>query len=487
MPDLLYHLVRPDPRAEAAIEFVLANLGITARAAVPPELWGQPHLVYGTAEPHQNGFAIAERPSTPFWGALLSGEVDPEATEGRIEFDIVAAIATLLGDDLHADVGPDALDDHGRLTYRASLPTQAGLGDRPIVNEYVAFVGAALKARLGVEGSPSWPNGRRAAIGLSHDVDTPDRYALLGSALRPWRFRRSPLSYVRGGLTMAVARSHDRDPDDFWLFDRVTESERAFGFRSTFFFATVPFHASRGSHVDVTYNVSEKRYRRVLRALSADGFEVGLHASYRAHERAEWMAAERARLSSIAGQPISGVRHHYWHLGPDVAATLRSHEDAGFTYDSSIAFNDHIGFRRSVALPFNAFDAGLGRTLRTIELPTVAMDGSLFSASNDIDSAVAAVDTLVDRIADVGGFGAVDWHIQASYPANPEYRVWGLTYLEILRFLAARSDVWVDSLGAIARWVSRRNSRLAATARAPSDGPNRPATLTRVPEIESTR
>jgi hypothetical protein len=143
-------------------------------------------------------------------------------------------------------------------------------------------------------------------------------------------------------------------------------------------------------------------------------------------------------------------------MGPDVEATLRAHEQAGFAYDTSLAFNDHLGFRRSVALPFHPFDPALNRPLRTMELPTFCMDGNLFYLSNDIDAAVDAVGRMIDRIVEVGGLGVIDWHIQTSFPANREFRAWGIAYQEILSRLAGRSEVWVTSLEAIAEWVARR-------------------------------
>jgi len=192
-----------------------------------------------------------------------------------------------------------------------------------------------------------------------------------------------------------------------------------------------------------------------------DGFEIGLHASYRAHEDPARVVAEGARLADVAGRAVPGLRHHYWQLGPDESATLRAHEAAGFTYDSSLAFNDHVGFRRGVALPFRPFDAVLGRPLRTIQIPTFCMDGNLFPAPGDIDEAVATVDRLIDGIVATGGLGAIDWHIQTSYPRNPTFAAWGTAYQEILKRLAARPDVWVTGLEAIASWVARRSAGLA--------------------------
>jgi hypothetical protein len=459
--DLLYHVERSHPATDAVLAFVFESLGIRAKAGRPSELGNWPHLLYGghPAVP-PNGVAIPERSGDLLWPELLAGAVEPASLDGRVPFDLVGAIGAFLRDEVHGDVDPSGYDVHDRLTYCASLPARAGFGARAIVNVYVDFLGRLLSERLGLTGKARWPHDKAAAIGLSHDVDLPDRYAFLSSAVRPWRLRRAPRTYVLRTLELAAARARDPNPRAFWLFDEVAASESSLGFRSTFFFATVPFHSRRGAGEDVAYDAGERRFRTVFRWLREAGFEIGLHASYRACEDVSRLLAERRRLSDLAQTEVNGVRHHYWHLGRDVRATLRAHEDAGFGYDTSLAFNEHPGFRRSVALPFHVYDPDRGRPLRTIELPTFCMDGSLLYRSRDVDAAVATVDGLIDEIVETGGMGAINWHSHTSYPTTSEFHAWGVTYQEILRLLASRSDVWTTSLGSIASWVSERRADL---------------------------
>lgn len=457
MAELLYHVEQPDARAEAVLAFILESLGIDAERCAPPGLWERPHLIYGGLQAvRPNGVVIRKNPRDRFWPELLGGAVDHTSLGGEVAFDLVSAISAFLRDEVHRDLESGAFDAHDRLAFGASAPARAGFGDIPVVNHYVEFVGRLLRDRLGVAGRARWPRGRSAAIGLSHDVDLPDRYALLQSAMRPWRLRGAPRTYLRRTLELAARRARDRNPRDYWLFDQIMDSETARGFRSTFFFATVPFHARLGAHLDVAYDVGRHEFRTAFRSIRDADFGIGLHASYRAYEDASRLAAERARLSAVADGEVAGVRHHYWHLGQDFEATLRAHEQAGFAYDTSIAFNDHLGFRRSVALPFHPFDPVLDRPLRTVQLPTFCMDGNLFYVSSDIDTAVEAVGRMIDRIVEVGGLGVIDWHIQSSFPANREFRAWGIAYQEILSHLAGRSDVWVTSLETIAAWVARR-------------------------------
>jgi len=247
-----------------------------------------------------------------------------------------------------------------------------------------------------------------------------------------------------------------KDPRrEAWPFDALRASETRRGFRSTFFFAATSRFARNASLLDVPYDIREPRFETLLRALRDDGVELGLHASYRAHEVPGRLAAEKARLERVAGTQVHGVRHHYWQLGPDPATTLRAHAKAGFRYDSSLAFNDHPGFRRSVARGFNPFDPVHGRALRTRQLPVFCMDGSVLYGSDDVDAAVGSVAGFVAEIRGVGGLGVIDWHAETSIPDGLR-PAWGVAYEEILDLVAADPGLWVTDLGSIDRWLSER-------------------------------
>jgi hypothetical protein len=84
------------------------------------------------------------------------------------------------------------------------------------------------------------------------------------------------------------------------------------------------------------------------------------------------------------------------------------------------------------------------------------MDGNLFYKSTDVDEAVTAIAGMLDTVVDAGGALVIDWHLQASVPTNPEYRAWAEAYQQVLDLAAARPDVWVADLDAIARWWPER-------------------------------
>jgi hypothetical protein len=457
-------------RDRATLAFLLDALGIAGRPVADPADAGDgPLLAHGPLEPGPGRVVIPYRADDARSLApdlVRRLEVDAGA-HAVLPFDVVSVIGALLRDEPAGAIGADGRDEHGRVRFDASTAARTDV-DGPLVDRLAERTGWWLQRRLGITGADRWPDGALFAVGLSHDVDHPDRYPTLRAiAGGPGRLARAPRTLALRALDDLGSLVRQRQPGEFWVFDRLVESEASRGFAATWFFATTPFHARWGVTYDVAYDVADARFRRVFDQLAEAGHEVGLHTGYDAFAAPGRIADERARLVRASGAPVDGNRHHYWHLGPDPAATLRVHEAAGFRYDSSIAFNDHVGFRRSTSLPFHPFDAPSSGPLRLRELPVFAMDGNLFYHSNDVEAAVATIAAGFDDLAEVRGMAVFDWHLQACVPTRSAYAPWAEAYQAVLDLLAARPDVWVTDLGSIDRWWSERRERIEAAADAP--------------------
>ena len=451
---LAFALERESALDRYVIGFLADALGL--RAVETEASPGRPLLYYGDGPPDGvQGVVIPRRPGDVLWRELLDGSLDPATIGPQLGFDPIAAIGALLTDAVNAG---RPTDRHGRLPFAASFQAEHALGEAPLVDRYVEALRPLIQRELGdPPARPRWPHGRRAAIGLSHDVDRPYKWGIL-RAVREGRHPPNLAALPRFAAKAAYTtlQRARRPADDFWLFDRIVAAEQRHGFRSTFLFAAMPAFGEWGTFDDVYYDLGWPRFGPVFARLRDGGFGIGLHASYSAHRGLDRLVLERDRLGNLSGVEPRGLRHHLWHLGPDEAATLRLHERAGFAFDASLAFNDHLGFRRNVALPFRPWDRLEQRPLRTVQLPTFCMDGNLFYGGSSVADAVEQVDRHVSAIKAVGGFGSIDWHVRASVPANREFRSWGEAYLAILERLAADPELWVTSLDEVASWVESR-------------------------------
>lgn len=305
---------------------------------------------------------------------------------------------------------------------------------------------------------PRWPHGKRAAAAVGHDVDYPE----IIKWLEPLRV------LARQGLRgLPAAAALLRGKRKHWHFLSWAEMERILDTRSAFYFVARQgslFEYALGTP-DPFYDVRSRRFRKLFADLTEKGFEIGLHASYRAYENCEQFAAEKQALEEASAQSIRGNRHHYWHLSPDdPESTLLLHERIGLQYDTSLIHDRYVGWRRGLCWPFFPFHQQERRELKTLQIPTAWMDDHLFGHRKDNPGdRMEILHALADRAADQGGCLLVDVHDYVfDEVLFPE---WAGTYRGLWEYLIARADFWVDTPHRIAEHWIRRYSALQQASR----------------------
>lgn len=184
------------------------------------------------------------------------------------------------------------------------------------------------------------------------------------------------------------------------------------------------------------------RYRSIIKKIIERGFEVGIHLSYNAHKNKKTIAAEKKRLENITGHPVRGNRHHYWKMKKPFWDTLAGHAESGLFYDTSIGFNDHEGFRLGVALPFYPWNPLRTREIKTLQLPTVLMDGNIFY--HELPNPAMLIEKfqpLLETLKLYQGTACLCWHVRTSFPGSKEFKAWGEGYLALLRYLAKDPEI----------------------------------------------
>jgi hypothetical protein len=340
---------------------------------------------------------------------------------------------------------------HGHLRAEAPFPRDVF----PVA--LASHIGRRLEQafeQLGLPtGEPRWPGAARAAACLTHDVDYPQAVRWL----EPFRrLHRDGRHAVRPALALVVkAKTH-------WHFDSWLQLEQSVEARSAFYF--VPRQGSLWEYAagtpDPFYDVTSPRFRALFRSLTDAGAEVALHASYRAHESPDRLAMEKQKLEEVSGQKIEGVRHHYLHLDPaDPESTLLLHEAVGLKHDSSLAHERYVGWRRALSWPFFPFHPRERREVKTLQLPLAWMDAQLFRyrADNPGDRA-DVLKALADHCVGQGGCLVIDVH---EYVYDEElFPGWARAYRELLAYIKARGDFWVDTPRRVAEHWSARHARV---------------------------
>lgn len=338
----------------------------------------------------------------------------------------------------------------------------------PEIDEWAASRRRELSAT--VELVPLWPDGRPFAMCLTHDVDLVSDASTVTQSLRSMRYglapggpQRSPVvrfatPAARAGRALAggIARHPNAEQLELSL---ALEQRR--GVRASYFFTVYP--STDASRFDCVYAMSDRcrfrgrpcRVRDVLRLLSDEGFDVGLHGSYPSAIRPDVLVHERERLEEAANLEIVTTRQHFLHW--DVRATPKLQEAAGLRADTTVGFNRAVGFRAGTSLPFRLFDAETETPIAILEVPLTLHDGPLLRADGlelDADLARETIQLILDQIAAVSGVATLSFH-----PNNLTQREFLDLYEWALDYALDRG-AWIASLYEMDAWWRHRAALL---------------------------
>jgi peptidoglycan/xylan/chitin deacetylase (PgdA/CDA1 family) len=370
----------------------------------------------------------------------------------------------------------DHRDEWGNFEFGMAEANRAGRLWVPELDLWLADRRAELARDA--ELVPLWPDGRRFAVCVTHDVDMVSRAVTPAQALRGVRAALRPMPEGRGegasDRVLRVARAAARPayhgvarvPPCGPTLERCAAIELELGVTGSYLFTVLPDDPTPYDCVYALEDPCEFRGRRttvaeVTRELAADGFDVGLHGSYASALDARILSAERERLAAATGGPVTTTRQHYLHF--DVRRTPRVQAESGLRTDSTLGFNRNIGFRAGTSLPFRLFDAERESEVDVLEVPLVIQEAPLV-ASNALDlgadGARTAVTGVIDSVAEAGGVATVLFHPHSLLDPGQ---------LELYRHVIEHglaSGAWVASLAEIDAWWRERERRLAPVAEA---------------------
>jgi hypothetical protein len=255
--------------------------------------------------------------------------------------------------------------------------------------------------------APTWPQGARFAVVLSHDIDfLPAGFgdiALQGAKtfMRHLVRQRDPADALRALAGLARAAVHRRDP--YGCVPQMLKQEQRMGVRASYQVAVGRRHPA-----DVNYRIEDDRVRDYLRAIVDIGFEVCLHGSYRSTENDTWYAEEVALLSRRLARPL-GSRQHFLSFNADRLFSMQ--ERCGIEYDMSMGYPDRPGARSGFSHPYFPYCFAEDRPYRVLQLSLVLMDVTLRGYMNlRPDAAWPLIERELQRLAQQRGAASVVWH-----------------------------------------------------------------------------
>jgi hypothetical protein len=290
-------------------------------------------------------------------------------------------------------------------------------------------------------------------MGIRHHLLDHSAIGFVGRALQSlWTASRTGWPKVRKNIAALLSLPAvflKRRPDFWYPLDRYREAEGHLP--STYFFIPHAGRAGKGGRGKraflraARYRVEE--YSADLRQLEEAGREVGVHG-IDAWCDVDQGVVERRVIRDITGRDDLGIRMHWLYFGDDSPSIL---ERAGYAYDSTMGFNDAVGYRNGTTQVFRPHGAS---TL--LELPLNVQDTALLFPGRmhlSESEALERCDRLIDNATGFGGVLTINWHDRSLAPE----RNWDDVYRELLTRLRARAPWFARARDAVA-WFRRRRA-----------------------------
>ena len=310
---------------------------------------------------------------------------------------------------------------------------------------------------------PKWRYGKPFSACLTHDVDDVSAFSFKQS----FRAIQSPFNglskvnqkveklerIVKNTIKSALIGFKN---DPFHCFERLLSIEKKFDAKSTFFFWPGWSNVKKHHHTDCIYELHDRllfdgqkcSVAEMMREIKHQGWEIGLHPSWYAFNDVDELKRQKEALEKALKSSIHSVRQHYLHY--DIRKTPRTHSEAGFKYDSTLGFNNNVGFRFGTCYPWNLWDLKIEKKLPIIEIPLIIQDTALLSSKKGmgLDSAMALdyIILIADRVKEVGGALTLLWH--PNEMINPHFVT---VYKKSLAYLK-KQNCWLSSIQEIGNW-----------------------------------
>ena len=306
-------------------------------------------------------------------------------------------------------------DEHDRFPAWASLAYQEGFLERPIVDEYVEILWVAMQQL--------WPQlarkRREPRTFVTCDVDSalsfrgkwPRVVRRMGGDLlhrhspaRAWRTLNSAIGTAVGNLAA--------DPDWHGLQWMMDVNERA-GHPVAFYF--IP--ETTDAKFDNPLPLEDPRSQALIKQMHERGHEIGLHPGYQTYQQPEtmarsaWSLRQHMAQAGIDQSAIGGRMHYLRWRTPE---TMRAWEEAGMSYDSTLAYADHPGFRCGTCHEYPLYDLVARQPLRLRERPLIVMECSViakrYMGMGYSDDALELMLSYKETCRRFGGTFTLLWH-----------------------------------------------------------------------------
>ena len=348
----------------------------------------------------------------------------------QIQYDILSSAFYFLS--CYQERESQKEDRFGRFPLEESLLYNLGMLEIPVVNYYFDILAEAIRIHGGKEVRRRGTAQPTFTASVTHDIDR----CKTGWGQNAFR------ALLAGQLPdlWSVVKQRMQGRDVWFNFPQMIQLEAALDLSASYYFIDEQRKIDGVKHAD--YDLHAKDMLSVLDQLREAGHEIGIHGSYGSGWKMDKLRGEVEEFPV----PVTGGRFHY--LALQVPESFHRIEEAGLSYDTSLGFAEHMGFRSGFCLPYPPFNFQNEEAFNFIEYPLVLMDTTLIKNKYmglTPDTTLDRFASLLSEIQRFSGHLVMLWH-NAVFTGY-KYREWLPVFRRIIRFTKENSGEFVTLAG----------------------------------------
>jgi hypothetical protein len=342
-------------------------------------------------------------------------------------------------------------DSVNRIPFEKNVFARCELDERrPYAALAMWFLQRAIRKLFPVaeERARAPEGGLTHAIVCSHDVDfIPLGYLstlrrLAKNSLISLLLQQSPT--LAFGIAARAVRFALGGVNPLRNIEKLANSEQISGITSSF-----NFIVRHGHRRDANYRIESQGVIALAKRLQSMGMEIGVHGSYTSLDTGDGLAREFEVLQNHGFRPV-GSRQHWLRFSLD--RLVPAVERAEALFDTSVGWQNRVGFRSGACFPFPPYNFAEERPARFLEFPLAVMDQAL---PPNAEGALSEVANLL-AISRTYGWGGISllWHPEAFGGGRLPIGI-GRAFYDLVNARSELRDTWL-SAGELLRKVRNR-------------------------------
>ncbi len=297
-------------------------------------------------------------------------------------------------------------DKFKRFPHKNSIQNKLNFTQKPLVNYYFniiieGIIEFAKRNNILIQQKNIF---QKPIFFLTHDIDNLHFYYYSKAFFYAKQFlgiKKSNLSKIE--QFKFIFKYGIRSFIKFSSFEKLRAFETENDLKSASYFL------ENDTKIDSKYQYSDKYIVEIIQKLLSENCEVGVHGTFNSYNNLQKLTDLKLKLQKTTNVRDIGIRQHF--LRCEAPKTQEYQAKAGYSYDTTLGFAEHEGFRNSYCLPFKLFDFENNEMIDLWEIPLTVMDGTLFNYRElNFTQAEQSIKNLKTEIEKFNGVFTLLWH-----------------------------------------------------------------------------